>query len=111
MLNFRNFTTAVVFVLTVTSAPALAESSATLVGQVAQAQMIESLIALDDVSPVRTQAGTTAWTDGRGGVSSKPVGEPVPNASVVDDPNQPETATGLDLKGPSRRFPNNQAPE
>jgi hypothetical protein len=66
--------------------------------------------------------GSTGWTGGTGGShigtsNSQTKGETTGSGSAASssDPetakNQPEMATGVDLKGPPTRFPANKTPE
>ena len=85
------------------STPVLADSYTTL------AQATETAIASNDVSPDRAPANTASVTDGSAS-ASKPASASTGashNTSIVDDT---ATATGLNLKGPARRFLAYEAP-
>ena len=55
--------------------------------------------------------GSTGWTGGSrsAGAETSGQGSPRPDPEAADQ--QPEMATGADLKGPAQRFPAGQTPE
>lgn len=95
MINFRNFTAAAAVVFALISAQALANERATPSGA--------------SIGIASERTNPSGRTDGLSGARislSQPTaspGRPAPSSSA-DDPSQPETATGLDLNGPPRRF-------
>jgi hypothetical protein len=95
MINFRNFTAAAAVAFALISAPALANERAT---------HPDASIGIPS-----ERTNSSARTDGLGGTRislSQPHASPggPASSSSLDDPSQPETATGLDLNGPPRRF-------
>lgn len=59
------------------------------------------------------EMGTTGWTGGNRGQTKPGVGSRAIAGSQAQDPaaDQPEMATGMDLKGPAVRFPAAKTPE
>jgi len=64
--------------------------------------------AQNDGSTAPQNRGNTGWTGGSREPDPAALNAPASNA---DAPDQPWTATGLDLQGPARRYPPNQTRE
>ena len=54
------------------------------------------------------ETGTTGWTGGNRGAGTTTTGQGTASDPAAD---QPEMATGADLKGPPKRFPPSETPE
>ena len=100
---------AAALLLSVAAAPLLAQESAKPPGTAP-----ERPVATPDPDSTGTkELGSTGWTGGNRGQTKPEVGTRAITGSEAQDPaaDQPEMATGLDLKGPPVRFPAAKTPE
>ena len=100
---------AAALILSVAAAPLLAQESAK-----PPATAPERPVATPDSGSSGTkEMGTTGETGGSRGQTKPEVGTRAITGSEAQDPaaDQPEMATGLDLKGPPARFPAAKTPE
>jgi hypothetical protein len=58
-----------------------------------------------------TEKGATGWTGGSRPTGTETTGQSQRKADEERAADQPLTATGIDLKGPAKRLPQNKTPE